>query len=135
MLVAMTLAACQSASPRPPSDQEVRVTRVAASQYEGVAGGSEKAACDGWHLGTLQIEQFFKLSEQYEESPYDAFYQVPCSISGELQAEGRSWDFQINGGATAIWVSGEDTRYWGCSDEQCANLVILATDRMDPGTP
>ena len=135
MLAAMTLTACQPASPRPSSDDAVRVIRVAAAKYEGTVGGSEKVACDGWHLGTLQVEQFFRLSERYEESPYGAFYQVPCSISGELEAVGRSWNFQINGGATAIWTSGSETRYWGCSDQQCANLVLLATDLMDPDAP
>lgn len=113
----------------------VRVTRVAAAKYEGVVGGSEQAACDGWRLGARQVERFFRLSEHYEESPYSAFYQVPCSISGELQAEGRSWIFQINGGATATWTNGDEVRYWGCSDERCADLVLLATDLMDPDAP
>lgn len=98
-------------------------------------GGSEEAACMEWRLVPTQVERFFKLSDRYEESPYSAFYHVPCSISGELQAEGHSWSFQINGGATAIWTSGEETRYWGCSDEQCADLVIFATDLMDPDAP
>lgn len=88
-----------------------------------------------WHLAPSQAERFFKISERYEESPYEAFYQVPCSISGELQVERSSWDFQINGGATAIWTSGDETRYWGCSDEQCADLVLLPTDLMDPDAP
>ena len=135
VLAVAMLSTCQPASPRPSSDQPVRVTRVEAAKYEGTVGGSEKAACDGWRLGTLQVEQFFRLSEPYGASPYGAFYQVPCSISGELQAEGRSWDFQIDGGGTAIWTSGDETRYWGCSDQQCANLVLLATDLMDPDAP
>ena len=72
------------------------------------------------------------LSERYEESPYGRFYQVPCSIPGELEAQGRAWNFQINGGATATWRSGDETRYWGCSDAQCADLVLLETDLMAP---
>lgn len=135
MLAATTLAACQPASPHQSSDQAARVIHVAAPQYEGSIGGSEEAACLGWRLGPSQVERFFKLSERYEESPYAAFYQVPCSISGELEADARSWTFQINGGATAVWTSGDETRYWGCSDEQCADLVLIATDLMDPDAP
>ncbi|MGH8074049.1 MAG: hypothetical protein ACREO4_08250 [Lysobacter sp.] len=89
----------------------------------------------GWHLGQSQAERFFEISERYEESPYNAFYQVPCSISGELEAEGRSWTFQINGGATAAWTSGDEVRYWGCSDNECEALVLLPTDLMDPEGP
>ena len=132
MLAAATLAACHPASTRPSSDHAVRVIRVGTAQYEGTAGGGEEAACRKWRLSASQVERFFSLSKSFEDSPYSAFYQVPCSIRGELQAQGRVWDFQINGGATAVWTSGEQTRYWGCTDEQCAGLVLIAADGMDP---
>ena len=135
MLTTTALTACQPASHHRSSDGAVRVTRVAPVQYEGSIGGSEKPACMGWDLGPSLAERFFEISERYEEIPYEAFYQVPCSISGELEAEGRSWNFQINGGATAVWTSGDETRYWGCTDQQCADLVLLATDLMDPDAP
>lgn len=132
MLAAATLAACQPVSLRPSSDQAVHVTRVGAAHYEGTISGAEEAACRQWRLSASQVERFFRLSELYEDSPYREFYQIPCSISGELQAQGRVWEFRINGGATSIWASGEEVRYWGCRDEQCRELVLLATDLMDP---
>ena len=135
MVAAAILVACQPASPHLSSDHAVRVTRVAAAQYEGAAGDGEEAACLGWRLDPSQVERFFELSERFEENPYEAFYQVPCSVSGELQAEGRSWRFRINGGATATWSSGDEVRYWGCSEKECGALVLLATDLMEPDRP
>lgn len=75
---------------------------------------------------------FFRLSERYDESPYSQFYQLPCSISGELQAEGKTWQFTINGGATATWNHQGVTRYWGCSAKACEALVLMPTDMMNP---
>ncbi|RNF85097.1 hypothetical protein EER27_04755 [Lysobacter psychrotolerans] len=114
------------------SESALRVTKVDPAHYAGTAGGAEAVACRNWRLSTTNVERFFRLSERYEESPYSLFYQGPCSISGELQAEGRTWRFQLDGGATATWTGGGETRHWGCSAKECEPLVLLATDRMDP---
>lgn len=129
--MATMMVACQAGSRRPSSDP-IRVARVDPARYTGAAGGWEEAACRRWRLSAAQVEQFFRLSQQYPENPYSLFYQTPCVISGELQAEGRAWRFEIAGGATATWTHGNDVRHWGCSAKACEALVILATDLMDP---
>lgn len=76
------------------------------------------------------MEHFFALSREYGENPYQEFYQMNCSISGELQSSGVTWSFKIDGGGTAAWRSGHTVRYWGCSAQDCEPLVILLTDGM-----
>lgn len=77
-------------------------------------------------------QQFFQLSTPYKESPYSGFYQLPCSIEGVVEAEGKTWDFTINAGATAVWSRGEEVRYFGCSAPACEALVLLMPDGMNP---
>lgn len=105
---------------------------VAAPHYAGGKDAALQDACSAWHLSATQVERFFQLSESYPSSPYSSFYQVPCSISGELRAEAKTWEFTINGGATATWRTEGETRYWGCSAKACEPLVVLPTDFMDP---
>lgn len=107
---------------------EVRITDIATANYNGAAGDALQDVCQAWHL----VERFFQLSEPYPSNPYSAFYQLPCSVSGKLQAEGKTWTFQINGGATATWRAEDETRYWGCSVEECEPLVLMSTDSMNP---
>lgn len=110
--------------------QIIKVTKSkfdVAIHDEGIAH-----ACSSWALDAKQIESFFKLSEEYKETPYGMFYQVPCSISGELKSSGEVWQFSINGGATATWSRKGEIRHWGCSVKECERLVIIAADSMDP---
>ena len=111
---------------------EMEVAKVGPPRYGGAFGDSLQAACDAWQLSAWQVERFFRLSERYASTPYSDFYQVPCSISGELQTDGRIWTFEINGGGAATLRAGGRTRYWGCRAEECGTLVLLEPDLMDP---
>lgn len=87
-------------------------------------------ACRSWSLSKAQVTEFFRLAQEYEISPYASYYQTPCSITGELKSNGEVWSYRINGGATAQWMRGDITRYWGCSKPECEKLVLLPTDFM-----
>lgn len=87
-------------------------------------------ACRSWSLSKEQVAEFFRLAQKYEISPYASYYQTPCSITGELTSSGEVWKYSINGGATAVWMKGDVTRYWGCSKPECEKLVLLPTDFM-----
>lgn len=129
------LTACTSPTKSGGEDsQRVSALQVADPVYSGSSDAPLQSACSQWRLSPEQVEQFFNLSSPYPGSPYSSFYQVPCSISGSLEAEGRVWTFEINGGATATWHAGEEVRYWGCSAEACDDLVLLPTDLMQPDT-
>jgi len=130
-MTVMVMTGCLSASPRPSSDPSVRVVEVHAPIHLGV-DGAEGSACAAWQLDATQVEQFFRLSEEFEESPYAMFYQLPCKITGRLISEGQSWDFSIDGGGTAVWTDHGRTRHWGCSAKACEPLVLLRTDMMSP---
>lgn len=110
---------------------QIQVVSVGSAVYGGLAGAEEETWCKNWRLSTAQVEQFFRVSTHYEENPYSLFYQVSCSISGELRADGKTWQFAIEGGGTATWVNARTTRYWGCGAPQCEPLVILLTDFME----
>jgi len=109
-----------------------RIIEVAAAEYSGPSGDALESACRNWHLTDRQVATFFELGEAYEQSPYSAFYQLPCSISGKLEADGKAWNFVIDGGGTATWSHGNETRYFGCSAKACEPLVLMLTDFMDP---
>ena len=111
---------------------EARITGLAPANYSGAVADPLQDACQAWGLSAQQVERFFQLSEPYPSSPYSGFYQLPCSVSGELQAEGKAWTFEINGGATATWRAEDETRYWGCNVEECEPLVLMPTDSMNP---
>lgn len=141
-LVALTsalLTSCSSA--HPPGAREaggnVHVMNVASPHYVGGKGDALQEACLDWHLSASQITRFFQLSESYQSNPYSSYYQVPCSISGELRAEAKIWTFKINGGGTATWHADGEARHWGCRVKACEQLVLLPTDSMgsDEGTP
>ena len=110
----------------------VNITSVAPPRYGGAGGDGLQDACHAWHLSAQQVGRFFQLSDPYQSHPYSRFYQLPCSVSGELEAEGKTWRYEINGGATALWRAEGETRYWGCSVEECEPLVLMPTDFMDP---
>jgi hypothetical protein len=76
------------------------------------------------------VERFFRLSREYTQNPYNQFYQMNCTITGQLRANGKKWAFTIDGGGTATWRDWKTTRHWGCSAQACAPLVMLLTDGM-----
>ena len=132
-LMIMTFPSCRYASPLPDASSAFQVIQVDPAKLETTPPDEGIAhACSSWSLDAEQVERFFKLSKEYKENPYSMFYQVPCSISGELRAGEKVWRFSINGGATATWSRDGETRHWGCSVKECEQLVILAADSMDP---
>lgn len=112
--------------------KDIRVLEVSPGNYFGPEGRPLEQACRSWALSPRQIEQFFLLSDAYEERPYGTFYQVECGISGQLHAEGRDWVFSINGGGTATWQAGNTTRHFGCAASECEPLLLLPSDGMEP---
>ncbi|MDH5823549.1 hypothetical protein QFW77_11185 [Luteimonas sp. RD2P54] len=133
LIVAISLtAACAGVPAGTPGDGALRVTDVAPAEYHGAAGHPLEEACRTWGLSPSQVQAFFRFADAYEDRPYQRFYQVGCSISGHLQAEGRDWRFAINGGGVATWQDGSTTRHFGCSAKECETLVLLPTDGMEP---
>ncbi|MDH5823553.1 hypothetical protein QFW77_11205 [Luteimonas sp. RD2P54] len=100
--------------------------------YHGEPGHPLEEACRTWKLSSSQVQAFFHSADAYEDRPYQRFYQMGCSISGHLQAEGRNWRFAINGGGVATWQEGGTTRHFGCSAKKCESLLLLPTDGMGP---
>ena len=125
-----TLPSCSS-SPQDrnaePADGTVSVLEIAPSRYDltGARGDGPALAadCSQWSLTRRQAEIYFRLSEPITMIEAHDFDTLPCTISGKLQTEGRTWDFEINAGATAVWRSGTDLRMFGCTDPACAPLV------------
>lgn len=128
LLLLSLLISCSPVSPAH-DDGDARI-KVESARYTGNPGDQIETACGEWSLTPEQVRAFFELSSRYEEYPYSEFYQVPCTISGEISAEGHVWRFEINGGGTATWSSDSQARYWGCSAEQCEPLVLLLSDGM-----
>lgn len=129
-LLAVSGAGANGVAPR--GLDSLRVTRVDPASYRGSSDDGLRQACAQWRLSEEQVRQFFLLSDEYDDEPYSRFYQIPCSISGDLEVNGTSWTFVIGGGATATWERHGDTRHWGCSAEACASMVLLPTDGMNP---
>lgn len=86
------------------------------------------ASCRAWVLDRDQVARFFAASQEYPDGFGDAFYSLPCTISGELRAQGRLWTYEINAAATATWTSGETVRRFGCAKATCEPLVLLMPD-------
>jgi hypothetical protein len=100
---------------------------------EPAAGGVQlPRACSEWRLDADAAGRFFALATEYPQMPTQGFYQLPCSIEGVVQADGKRWDFSINAAGTAVWKSGDVTRYFGCSTAACAPLVLLMPDNGEP---
>lgn len=134
MIPMIVLSAC-STSPKADPLAELHAahsssTSVLPASYTGNPDGPAKKACEAWTLTSKQVEAFFNLSEEYSDNPYSGFYQLPCSISGDITADGRTWHYKINGGGTATWKNDDDERYWGCSASECEPLVMMFTDSM-----
>ncbi|MDR0183971.1 hypothetical protein P8609_13485 [Lysobacter sp. UC] len=113
------------------SSAPIEILSIKPSTYSGRGGTTEEQACKEWRLSKAQARRFFGLSKEYSANPYHAFYQLNCSITGQLKSGGKTWAFGIDGGGTATWRSGRTTRYWGCSTSRCEPLVILLTDGME----
>jgi hypothetical protein len=112
------------------------IKEVSTSKFQATEGGNTDEAlvaeCAKWRLTKEQAQRFFQISTSYKESPYSEYYQLPCSIKGVVEAEGKTWEFIINAGATAVWKSGNEVRYFGCSAPACEPLVLMMPDGMDP---
>lgn len=124
IILMATLATMAAAEP------SIEVLRVDAVEVTADTDKSLLEACRSWSLSKAQVTEFFRLAQEYEISPYASYYQTPCSITGELKSGGEVWGYRINGGATAQWMKGDITRYWGCSKPECEKLVLLPTDFM-----
>ncbi|GHH61339.1 hypothetical protein GCM10009090_37750 [[Pseudomonas] boreopolis] len=123
------LLSCSLAS-QPHEKDDVEVLEVDAPSYTGREGDSLREACSGWSLSKNDVKRFFQSSNSYRDSPYGEFYQVDCSITGRLRADGRVWDYEINGGGTARWKAEGEVRHWGCEASECRSLVLLPPDAM-----
>ena len=100
---------------------------------EQASGSAVATACATWRLSSEDVAAFFSLSEEISQrEAMKHYYRLPCSISGRLTLDGKSWDYAINAAATATLASGGQVRHFGCSSEQCEKLVLLPTDFMDP---
>lgn len=85
-----------------------------------------EAECKRWSLTREQAGTFFRLSQPITgEQKHHEFYHLPCSIKGQLQSDGHTWDFEINAAATATWISSNEIRTLGCSDPACEPLVLM----------
>jgi hypothetical protein len=85
-------------------------------------------SCRAWTLDRDRVARFFAASREYPDGLGDAFYSLPCTITGRLQAEGQSWTYTINAAATATWVNGDTVRKFGCSASACKPLVLMMPD-------
>jgi hypothetical protein len=123
-------------SPRNDAKPPLEIKKIGASKFKSEESSGKDdalaAECAKWQLTKEQVQQFFQISKIYKESPYSEFYQLPCSIDGVVEADGRAWEFTINAGATAVWRSGEEVRYFGCSAPACEPLVLMMPDGMNP---
>ena len=109
----------------------IRIIAIASATYHGKRATDDETRCKRWKLTPQQAVRFFQRSERYDENPYSRFYQTSCAISGELDAEGKRWRFEIDGGGSAIWRHEAEVRHWGCSAPSCEPLVMLLTDLME----
>jgi hypothetical protein len=129
--------ACSPVSRHVPNDatSSFEVKKISSSRFQAADGGKDDALaaeCAKWRLTKEQAQYFFQISTPYKESPYIEFYQLPCLIDGVIDAEGKTWEFTINAGATAVWQSGGEVRYFGCNVPACESLVLMMPDGMNP---
>jgi hypothetical protein len=118
-----------------PAAGVVSVLDIAPPRYDPAGargdGPALAADCRQWSLTRRQAENYFRLSKPVTLAETHAFDTLPCTISGTLRADGRTWTFEINAGATAIWRSGTELRMFGCTDLACAPLVRSMPNRSD----
>lgn len=131
---AMVAAAASCSHAQPVTDEPPlpEIIEIGTANYSGPPGSPLESACREWRLSNSQAAAFFQLSQQYDQPPYAAFYQVPCAISGTLQADGKIWNFVIGGGGTATWSHIDQRRHFGCSADACRPLILLPTDLGKP---
>ncbi|MCC8368083.1 hypothetical protein J8V57_17760 [Xenorhabdus sp. PB61.4] len=88
--------------------------------------------CKRWNLNKKVIDKIFKISEQYEHSPYREFNQTPCDIVGRAKLNNEIWDFHINGGGITTFTNDDKIIYLGCNTKECEPFFIIPYDGMDP---
>jgi hypothetical protein len=132
------LVACSSPQARPVDPNtvgaasisiQVDVQSVGASVYAPESGRTPdaglEASCNAWKLDPAGVAR----SREYPDGLQDAFYALPCTISGQLQYhQGHAWEYQINAASTATWTRGDVVRTFGCSDQACTSLVLMMPD-------
>lgn len=137
-LTMCSILACTSrpdhlAKSQPQSTDAITVVRISRPSYnargEQGSGAALRSECDRWKIDRKQAATFFRLSERISsETAHRDFYYLPCSVTGELEAEGKVWNFEINAAATATWVNGDEIRSFGCSNPACKPLVVMMPD-------
>lgn len=100
-----------------------------ASQHRGDA--AIKSECEAWQIDKVRAQTFFRLSKPIASTAAEPYYHLPCSVQGQVRAEGRTWAFRINAGSTATWTDGSEVRSFGCSDPACAPLVLMMPEQGD----
>jgi hypothetical protein len=123
----MLTTACQPASLPHFSDRDIRVLSISSVEIDATASAQDGAPeiCRTWSLTKDQAEKFFSFSTELDARTYYHEYDTaPCKLRGVVRAEGKAWEFTVNGAAKAVWVSGEDIRYLGCGTPSCEPLVM-----------
>lgn len=75
---------------------------------------ADTAMCKNWALNSQNIEQIIKDSEPISGPDWHhLFDHLPCSITGQLKQENRTFEFQINGGSWLTIKNNDSTTYFG----------------------
>lgn len=89
-------------------------------------------SCAAWQLDETEATLFFDLSDELDASAARGATR-PCAVEGLIEADGKTWQFAINPGRTAIWHGDDQTRYWSCSSAEC--VALLPDPVFDTPTP
>ncbi len=107
----------------------VRVLEISKAEYAPRQGEraipAEEAACKAWVLDKQQAETFFRLSKPLKEGELHDYDWLPCSIKGQLTADGKPWSFEINAAGTSTWRSKDQAKLLGCAQPACAPLILM----------
>ncbi|MBD2790710.1 hypothetical protein [Xenorhabdus szentirmaii] len=89
--------------------------------------------CKRWKLTEEEIDNIFKMSNEYEYNPYHSFMQSPCDIKGKAKLHHEIWDFSITGGGIITLTRQNKEIYLGCDILVCEPFFILPTfNAMEP---
>lgn len=81
--------------------------------------------CNNWVLTKYDVGEIFSKSIGINSSEWNYYYDhLPCSYSGKLNFDNKSYNFNINGGSW-LTVYLNDTVYrYGCKDTICKKYFL-----------
>ena len=110
------------------------VVNVLSAELRDAERSSDIDACRNWMISTADIKLFFAVAMPISGPEWHYRYLAfQCEVFGELEIDGRLFEYRLNAGAHAVLISGDTSFQYGCPEGCPVNFVSYRQNPDEQG--